>query len=143
LHAGFTRGSTAVFDFGSGFSQCNQGENKFNFLFLDHHQSGRFPKLVPLWKTNVEHRRDQRACLLPSPAAGRPCAPHDRAGSVRKKRARHERHLLMPNNRRAFRLRFGDGRFAAAPFLRLCACAPLTRSPDRRPKPRTDELMIN
>jgi hypothetical protein len=27
----------------------------------------------------------------------------------------------MPNNRRAFRLRFGDGRFAPAPFLRLCA----------------------
>ena len=40
----------------------------------------------------------------------------------------------MPNNRRAFRLRFGDGRFAPAPFLRLCAFAPLTRSPNRRPK---------
>ncbi len=49
----------------------------------------------------------------------------------------------MPNDRRAFRLRFGDGRFAAAPFLRLCACAPLTRSPNRRPKPRADELMVN
>ena len=38
-------------------------------------------------------------------------------GSVRKKRARHKRHFMMPNNRRAFRLRFGDG-----------------RSPNRRPK---------
>jgi len=41
----------------------------------------------------------------------------------------------MPNNRRAFRLRFGDGRFDPAPFLRLCACASPSRSPNRRPKP--------
>jgi hypothetical protein len=34
-----------------------------------------------------------------------------------------------------FRLRFGDGRYAPAPFLCLCACAPLSRSPNRRPKP--------
>src|SRR5580658_3168464 len=52
----------------------------------------------------------------------------------RKKRARHERHT-MPNDRRAFRLRFGDGRFSLAPFLRLCACAPLSRSPNSRPEP--------
>lgn len=49
----------------------------------------------------------------------------------------------MPSNRLAFRLRFGDGRFAPAPFLRLCAFAPLTRSPNRRPKPRDDEPMVN
>ena len=49
----------------------------------------------------------------------------------------------MPKHRRAFRLRFGDGRFAPAPFLRLCAFAPLTRSPNRRPKPRADELIVN
>jgi hypothetical protein len=34
-----------------------------------------------------------------------------------------------------FRLRHGDGRFAPAAFLRLSACAPLSRSPNRRPKP--------
>ena len=34
----------------------------------------------------------------------------------RKKRARHEPHFMVPNNRRAFRLRFRDGRYAAAPF---------------------------
>ena len=49
----------------------------------------------------------------------------------------------MPKDRRAFRLRFGDGRFAPAPFLRLCAFAPLTRSPNRRPKPRAYDLMVN
>ena len=63
-----------------------------------------------------DHRRDQRAFLLPSPAAGRPCAPHDRAGSVRNKARSSRAVFLMPNNRRAFRLRFGDGRYTPAPF---------------------------
>jgi len=34
----------------------------------------------------------------------------------RKKRARHERYRVASNDRRAFRLRFRDGRSAAAPF---------------------------
>jgi hypothetical protein len=59
------------------------------------------------------------------------------------KRARHERHFRMPKDRRSFRLWFGDDRFSPAPFLRLCACAPLSRSPNHRPKPRADELMVN
>jgi hypothetical protein len=49
----------------------------------------------------------------------------------------------MPNNRRAFRLRFGDGRFAPAPFLRLCACAPLSRSPNRRPKQNRQDSRVS
>ena len=138
LHAGFTRGSLADFQISTSFSaNVFMAKKKFNFFISDRSRSGKFPKFVPHWKANSEPRRDQRAFLLPSPAAGRPCAPHDRAGSVRNKARSSRAAFLMPNDRRAFRLRFGDGRFAPAPFLRLCACAPLTRSPNRRPKPRS------
>jgi len=33
-----------------------------------------------------------------------------------------------------------DGRFAPAAFLRLSASAPLSRSPNRRPKPRAKDI---
>jgi hypothetical protein len=79
-------------------------------------------------------RRDQRALCFTSPADGRPCFPHDHAGSVPQK-ARSSRAASCGIERSAcFRLRFADGRFAPAAFLRLCASAPLSRSSNRRPK---------
>jgi hypothetical protein len=43
-------------------------------------------------------------------------SPHDRAGSVPQKSASATTDILMPNDRRPFRLRFHDGRSAPAPF---------------------------
>ncbi len=51
-----------------------------------------------------------------SPADGRPCLPLDHAGSVPQKARSSRAAFLMPNDRRAFRLRFRDGRSAPAPF---------------------------
>jgi len=70
-----------------------------------------------------------------SPADGRPCFPHDHAGSVPQKARSSRAASVLAELSACFRLRFGDGRCAPAPFLRLCACAPLSRSPYRRPKP--------
>ena len=55
--------------------------------------------------------------------------PYDRAGSVRNKARSSRAAFLMPNNRRAFRLRFGDGRFVP---LRSCVSAPLLHLPVHR-----------
>jgi len=63
-----------------------------------------------------------------------PVSRHDHAGSVPQKSAlvtsgivcHRMTGVLPPAVRRL--------RYAPAPFLRLCACAPLSRSPNRRPK---------
>ncbi len=50
-------------------------------------------------------------------------SPHNRAGSVPQKSALVTSCIELPNDRRAFRLRFRDGRSAPAsiqPSLRLC-----------------------
>ena len=79
-------------------------------------------------------RRDQRALCFTSPADGRPCFPHDHAGSVPQK-ARSSRAASRGTEGSAcFRLRHAAGRFAPPAFLRLSASAPLSRSPNRRPK---------
>jgi len=52
----------------------------------------------------------------------------------RKKRARHERHRVASNDRRASACGSPTVVFAPAAFLRLSAYAPLSRSPNRRPK---------
>ena len=61
-------------------------------------------------------RRDQRAFLLHFTGRCSAKSPHDRAGSVPQKSALVTSAFQMPNDRRAFRLRFRDGRYASAPF---------------------------
>jgi hypothetical protein len=70
-----------------------------------------------------------------SPAAVQPIPLTTAPVPFRKKARSSRAALLMPNDRRPFRLRFRDGRSAPAPFRRLSACASLSLSPNRRPKP--------
>jgi hypothetical protein len=52
----------------------------------------------------------------------------------RKKRARHERHLFQPNDRRASACGTATVVSLRLRSCRLSASAPLSRSPNRRPK---------
>ena len=61
-------------------------------------------------------RCDQRAFLLHFTGRCSAKSPHNRAGSVPQKARSSRAAFQMPNDRRAFRLRFRDGRFAPAPF---------------------------
>jgi hypothetical protein len=73
------------------------------------------------------------------PADGRPCLPHDHAGSVPQKARSSRAAFLMPNDRRPFRLRFRDGRSAPAPFppsLRLRFTFPFA-------EPEAESLELN
>ena len=63
-----------------------------------------------------EIRRDQRDFLLHFTGRCSAKSPQHRAGSVPQKSASVTSGIFISNNRQAFRLRFRDGRLAAAPF---------------------------
>jgi hypothetical protein len=62
------------------------------------------------------NRHDQRAFLFHFTGRCSAKSPHNRAGSVLQKARSSRAAFLMPNDRRTFRLRFRDGRYAPAPF---------------------------
>jgi hypothetical protein len=80
-------------------------------------------------------RPDQRAFLLHFTGWRSALSPTTTPVPFRKKARSSRAASCGIESSACFRLRHGAGHFAPAAFLRLSTCAPLSRSPNRRPKP--------